>query len=84
MAAYWQALQDVVPDAFAAPDDHVIQKTLGLFSLHKLLAHLLPDMFKGHQPWTKENFVKFLQDSPEISDAQFWHKDADRALRTGR
>jgi DGQHR domain-containing protein len=83
VSAYWQALQKVVPDPFAGPDDHVIQKTPGLFSLHKLLAHLLPVMFKGHQPWTKENFVKFLQDSPEITDAQFWHKDGDRAAAYG-
>lgn len=83
VSAYWQALQKVVPDAFATPDDHVIQKTPGLFSLHKLLAHLLPVMFRGHQPWTKENFVKFLQDSPEITDAQFWHKDGNRAAAYG-
>ncbi|HKW64362.1 MAG TPA: DGQHR domain-containing protein [Candidatus Acidoferrum sp.] len=83
VAAYWQALKQVAPDPFAAPDDYVIQKTPGLFSLHKLLAHLLPVMFKGHQAWTKENFVKFLQDSPEIGDAQFWQKDADRAAAYG-
>lgn len=83
VAAYWQAVQQVVPDAFAAPEDYVIQKTPGLFSLHKLLAHLLPVMFKGHQPWTRENFLKFLQDSPEITDVQFWHKDANRAAAYG-
>jgi len=83
IAAYWQALKKVVPEAFATPDDHVIQKTPGLFSLHKLLAHLLPVMFKGHQTWSKENFVKFLQDGVEITDAQFWQKDADRAAAYG-
>ncbi len=83
VAAYWQAVKQVVPVAFAAPDDFVIQKTPGLFSLHKLLAHLMPVMFKGHQAWSKENFVKFLQDSPEITDAQFWQKNADRAAAYG-
>jgi len=83
VAAYWQALKKVVPEAFAAPDDYVIQKTPGLFSLHKLLAYLLPVMFKGHQAWSGENFVRFLKDSPEISDAQFWQKDADRAAAYG-
>jgi DGQHR domain-containing protein len=83
VSAYWQAIQKVVASPFAAPDDYVIQKTPGLFSLHKLLAHLLPVMFAGHQPWTKENFVKFLQDSPEITDAQFWHKEGDRAAAYG-
>jgi DGQHR domain-containing protein len=83
VSAYWQAIQKVLPAPFVAPNDYVMQKTPGLFSLHKLLAHLLPVMFKGHQPWTKENFVKFLQDSSEITDEQFWHKDGDRAAAYG-
>lgn len=83
VAAYWQAVQRVVPLAFATPEDHVIQKTPGLFSLHKLLAHLLPVMFKGHQPWTKEGFLKFIQDSDEMRDANFWQKDAGRASAYG-
>lgn len=83
VAAYWKALKEVVPEAFEAPDEHVIQKTPGLFSLHKLLAYLLPIMFKGHQAWTTENFVKFLQDSTEICQPQFWQKDEDRAAAYG-
>jgi len=83
VASFWQAIQQVVPDAFASPEEHVIQKTPGLFSLHKLLAHLLPIMFKGHQPWTKDNFVEFVGDSPEITDSQFWHTDGNRAAAYG-
>ena len=83
VSAYWQAIQKVVAAPFAAPDDYVIQKTPGLFSLHKLLAYLLPVMFAGRQDWTKENFVKFLKDSREITDEQFWHKDEDRAAAYG-
>lgn len=83
VVAYWQALKQVVPAAFSTPDDFVIQKTPGLFSLHKLLAYLLSVMFHGRQPWTKENFAKFLQDSPEITDASFWNKDAARAAVYG-
>jgi hypothetical protein len=79
VSAYWQALREVVPDAFSEPEEYVIQKTPGLFSLHKLLAHLLPIMWKGRQAWTKENFFKFLQAGSEIVDANFWQKDADRA-----
>lgn len=83
VVAYWQAVGDVVPDALTTPEDYVIQKTPGLFSLHKLLAHLLPAMFKGRQAWTRGNFVRFLQDSPELTDANFWQKDADRAAAYG-
>jgi DGQHR domain-containing protein len=74
LASYWKALQLVVPEPFEEPNKHVIQKTPGLFSLHKLLvADLLPNMFRGHREWTTENFVEFLQDSPEITEANFWH-----------
>jgi hypothetical protein len=47
IADYWKALADVVPAAFEDPSDYVIQKTPGVFSLHKLLRHLLGDMYRG-------------------------------------
>jgi DGQHR domain-containing protein len=84
LCPYWEALQAVVPDAFVDANESVIQKTPGLFSLHKLLSgYLLSAMFQGHQQWTKDNFVKFLEISPEITDAHFWHKDANRASAYG-
>jgi DGQHR domain-containing protein len=83
VAAFWQAVQQVLPTAFVTPHDYVIQKTPGLFSLHRLLAHVLPTMFKGHQSWTKENFTKFLKDSRELTDAKYWHKDEDGAAAYG-
>lgn len=83
VAAYWRALQTVVPEAFAEPNDYVIQKTPGLFSLHRLLATLLAWMWQGRKEWTKDNFVEFLQDSPEITNPNFWHKKEDRAAAYG-
>lgn len=83
VSQFWLAVREVVPGAFAAPDDHVIQKTPGLFSLHKLLAYLLPVMFKGRQEWTKDNFVKFIQDSPELTDAHYWESAASGAAAYG-
>lgn len=79
VAAYWAALQAVVPDAFAEPQDHVIQKTPGLFSLHKLLKHLLVNMYRGRREFDRETFVEFLSASPEITDPHFWHVEAGRA-----
>ena len=77
--SYWNALKDVVPAAFEKPNDYVIQKTPGLFSLHKLLRHLLGNMYMGRRDFSTETFVEFLSVSPEITDSDFWHKDADRA-----
>ena len=84
LVEYWTALAEVVPEAFKDPNQYVIQKTPGLFSLHKLLVKaLLPDMFRGHQEWAAENFVKFLKDSPEIADPNFWNRGAGRASAYG-
>ncbi len=84
LAPYWNALKDVNPAVFANPQDYVIQKTPGLFSLHKLLqAYLLGVMYQARLDWTKENFVKFLEASAEITDQDFWHKDSNRAAAYG-
>lgn len=76
---YWQALKQVVPAAFEEPDKYVIQKTPGLFSLHKLLKHLLNDMHYGRREFDKKNFVEFLSMSPEVTDPEFWSVDGNRA-----
>jgi DGQHR domain-containing protein len=76
---YWQAVKLVVPDAFENPNDYVIQKTPGIFSLHKLLRHLLSDMYRGRRKFDVQTFAEFLRESPEITDPEFWHKDAGRA-----
>lgn len=83
VSEFWKAVKAAVTDAFASPDEHVIQKTPGLFSLHKLLAYLLPVMFKGRQAWTTDNFVRFIQDSPELTNAQYWQADAQGAAIYG-
>jgi DGQHR domain-containing protein len=83
VAAYWKALQEVVSQAFDEPNDFVIQKTPGLFSLHRLLATLLAWMWQGRQEWSTENFAKFVEDSPEITNPKFWHKREDRAAAYG-
>ena len=36
LGRYWQALNDLMPDAFKNPDRYVIQKTPGVFSLHSV------------------------------------------------
>jgi len=84
VAPYWEAIQTVVPEAFENPSTYVIQKTPGLFSLHKLLvADLVPHMFRNRIDWTWNNFVKLIEDSPELTDADFWHKSSGRASSYG-
>jgi hypothetical protein len=84
VSEYWRAIEAVNPDAFAVPDDYVIQKTPGLFALHfSLRDRLLPRIYLGRRQWNQETFQEFLQVSPEITDAEFWHKSANRASAYG-
>lgn len=85
VAPFWSALMEVVPDAFEEPKQYVIQKTPGLFSLHKLLtADLIPYMSKNDMDdWKVEHFIRILGQSPEITDPGFWHKNSGRASAYG-
>jgi DGQHR domain-containing protein len=81
---YWRALKAVVPEAFAAPDDYVIQKTPGLFALHLVLGkQLLGRMYQGRRDFDQKTFEEFLGVSPEITDSDFWDKTKGRASSYG-
>ncbi len=56
VANYWNALKAVVPRAFDDPNEYVIQKTPGLFSLHKLLKHLLHSIYIGRREFNVATF----------------------------
>ena len=40
---------------------------------------LLKDIYSGRRSWDEATFQEFLADSPEISDADFWHVNSSRA-----
>ena len=83
VADFWRALQRVVPDAFESPNDFVIQKTPGLFSLHKLLRRLLANMYNGRRSFDVDTFEEFLNEGVEIKDSDFWLATAGRASAYG-
>jgi len=83
VAAYWDALREVVPDAFVDPNEFVIQKTPGLFSLHKLLKHLLGDIYRGRRDFTTKTFIEFLKDNSMITSPDFWSVEGQEASRYG-
>ena len=84
LVAYWRAIRNVVPDAFAEPGEYVIQKTPGLFSLHYLLQDpLLSNIWRGRRDWDEATFQEFIEVSPEIADPHFWHKGSGRASAYG-
>ena len=74
----------MVPEAFDEPKEFVIQKTPGMFALHFLLRDdLLRRIFQGRRLWDEPTFQEFIQDSPEICDADFWRGSANRASGYG-
>ncbi len=84
LVAYWRAIRSIVPDAFDDPDQYVIQKTPGLFSLHYLLKdELLHSIYWGRRDWDETTFREFIADSPEITDPDFWDRSAARAAAYG-
>ncbi|MDD5191688.1 MAG: DGQHR domain-containing protein [Candidatus Nanoarchaeia archaeon] len=36
LTRYWNAIKELCPEAFKLPDEHLIQKTTGIFTLHRL------------------------------------------------
>ena len=84
LTAYWQAIEELVPDAFASRNEYVIQKTPGIFALHMLLTKpILRDMFKARRPFVKEDFKVMLEPIPEMTDAKYWHSAERRASTYG-
>lgn len=81
---FWNALAQVNPGSFETPQDYVIQKTPGIFSLHILLHEgILPVTWHARRPWSLGTFVDLLKESPEITDARFWHVAEGRASAYG-
>lgn len=78
LTAFWSAVRELCPAAFDDPANHVIQKTPGLFSLHKICKDLLPIMHSSRRPWNRESFRIMLQGVKALSDADFWSVDLNR------
>jgi DGQHR domain-containing protein len=76
---FWHALEQVVPDAFSDPQKYVIQKTPGLFSLHKLLKYLLGDIYRGRREFSQEVFVEFLSEYTKVTDDSYWNIESRQA-----
>lgn len=74
--AYWKAWEELVPEAFENPEDYVLMKTPGIFSLHQIALHTLEVLrVRGVTSPTKNDFLNILQDLREAAQASFWERD---------
>lgn len=85
LGMYWEAVQQIFPECFRNPEDYVLQKTPGIFSMHELA----PDVFelaRDKGPITVETLAKCLGPLKDIDtpSSNFWHRDnEDGAARFG-
>jgi DGQHR domain-containing protein len=84
LTEYWEALRELLPEAFVDRDDYVIQKTPGVFSLHALLAKpLLSNLFSARLEFTRANFARLLEPSSELTNVDYWRTTAHGASAYG-
>jgi DGQHR domain-containing protein len=56
---YWNAIRDIVPEPFAAPDDYLVQRTVGAYTLHLLFPYAFEQCMKDGS-FSQPNFVEVL------------------------
>jgi hypothetical protein len=76
LKSYWRAWESLIPDVFSTPDDYVLLKTPGVFSLHQLAFHVLEVLrARGITDPTEADFCNILRDLGEYATSDFWARD---------
>jgi DGQHR domain-containing protein len=81
----WLAFARLMPDAFENPDDYVIQKTPGVFSIHLLAFAILEEMrVNGIVDPTVDDFVNIIDDLGDYVTLKYWEvQNPDGAAMAG-
>lgn len=79
---YWTAIKSVWPRAFREPQDHVIHKTAGVYSLHMLMPEVVELVREKHgmdlkSVLTVENFTHAMTPWRSDLSEEFWARDAE-------
>lgn len=89
--AFWRGLRKVMPDAFDAPEDYVLQKGVGVIALHTVLVQLVEIVRARHEDVTDpDSYARVLQEPLEklqgddrnakpVSGLDFWRAGPDGA-----
>ena len=83
VSAFWGAVRRLNPSAFEAPSDFVLQKTPGIFALHRMCARLLPMMHIARRDWDEANFFAMLEPCVDLGDAEYWNAETGEAAKYG-
>lgn len=76
IADYWEAIRRVFPEAFISPDNYVIQKSPGIFSLHSIATFIF-EIAKSKGAVTVDTIYEVIKPIREIDEAgdDFWRSD---------
>lgn len=79
---YWDAISELCEDAFDSPRDYVIQKTTGVFVLHKIFPRVSEFCHddRGNRVLTKEKIKSVLEGLPFMT-ADYWANDGPAGKR---
>lgn len=83
VGAFWSAVRKLNPTAFENPADYVIQKTPGIFALHRMCARLLPMMHIARRNWDEANFYAMLEPCVDLGDPEYWNAATGEAAKYG-
>jgi DGQHR domain-containing protein len=82
--AFWRGLRKVMPDAFDAPEEYVLQKGVGVIALHAVLVQVVEIVrARGESVTDSDSYARVLQDPLEklqgedrnakpVSGLDFW------------
>lgn len=71
---YWEALADTFALAFSSPEDYVIQKTPGIFSLHALAPEVIEIVRTSTGELNRANMAKVIDGWIDLGP-EFWARD---------
>lgn len=76
---YWEAIEEVCSEAFEDPANHVIQKTVGVFVLHRLLGDVLAYAAKQDGSVSKDRIISVLRKVDREFSSDYWNASAGDA-----
>jgi DGQHR domain-containing protein len=73
---FWSTVEELVPEAFDKPEEYVLQKTPGVFSMHVLAFAVFEELrVNGIGDPSVDDFKNILEDLGEYVTAEYWKND---------
>lgn len=74
---YWQAIKDLLPEAFANPAEYTVQKIPGVYAFHMVFPEVF-ELCREHGDFSKEKMREVLGQIK--MDSEFWHVERGHHL----